>query len=225
MSISEKLEAIMKASGISRYRLAKETKIPYTTLTQILNGRTKDPQVSALQTIADYFNKPLDYLLGKSIGAVIEDRLKEKGMTMNDLSEQTKIPLEILQNLDNNQPAPWDYESDGVIDRISKVLDFRSRELYNAFARKEPPTYDGPRSTPESDFLKEEAAQYNYTKNNSPDWATSKDLRDFKKMLEEDAPVMFDGVPLEQEDKEKVLKVMEAIFWDAKKKNKRKPIE
>ncbi|RTE09310.1 helix-turn-helix domain-containing protein [Paenibacillus whitsoniae] len=58
-----------------------------------------------------------------------------------------------------------------------------------------------------------------------PVWATSKDLRDFKKMLLEDTPVMFDGVPLDQEDKDKVMKVMEAIFWDAKKKNKRKPIE
>jgi len=58
-----------------------------------------------------------------------------------------------------------------------------------------------------------------------PDWATSKDKRDFKKMLEEDAPVMFDGVPLDEEDREKVLKVMEAIFWDAKKRNKRKPID
>jgi len=58
-----------------------------------------------------------------------------------------------------------------------------------------------------------------------PSWATSKDKRDFKKMLEEDAPVMFDGVPLDEEDREKVLKVMEAIFWDAKKRNKRKPID
>jgi len=58
-----------------------------------------------------------------------------------------------------------------------------------------------------------------------PEWATPKDIRDFKKMLEEDAPVMFDGVPLDEDDREKVLKVMEAIFWDAKKKNKRKPIK
>ncbi|MCF8566870.1 hypothetical protein LLE49_19295 [Alicyclobacillus tolerans] len=58
-----------------------------------------------------------------------------------------------------------------------------------------------------------------------PAWATSKDKLDFKKMLEEDAPVMFDGVPLDDEDKEKVLRVMEAVFWDAKKKNKRKPID
>lgn len=58
--------------------------------------------------------------------------------------------------------------------------------------------------------------------NEIPHWATKKDIRDFKKMLEEDVPVMFDGIPLDEEDKEKVLRVMEAIFWDAKRKNKRK---
>ncbi|MCR8633441.1 helix-turn-helix domain-containing protein [Paenibacillus radicis (ex Xue et al. 2023)] len=58
-----------------------------------------------------------------------------------------------------------------------------------------------------------------------PTWATSRDKRDFKQLLEEDPEIMFDGVPLDQEDREKVLKVMEAIFWDAKKKNKRKPIQ
>ena len=63
------------------------------------------------------------------------------------------------------------------------------------------------------------------SRTNIPSWATKKDIRDFKRMLEEDAPVMFDGVPLDDEDREKVLKVMEAIFWDAKKRNKRKPVE
>lgn len=54
-----------------------------------------------------------------------------------------------------------------------------------------------------------------------PDWATSKDKRDFKKMLEEDEPVMFDGVPVNDEDREKIKRVMEAMFWDAKEKNKK----
>lgn len=58
-----------------------------------------------------------------------------------------------------------------------------------------------------------------------PPWATSKDKRDFKRMLEEDEEVMFDGVPIADEDKEKIIRVMEAMFWDAKKKNKRKPID
>lgn len=66
VSISERIEASMRHNKISRYKLSKETGIPYTTLTQIINGRTKDPQVGALETIANYFDKPLDYFLGKS---------------------------------------------------------------------------------------------------------------------------------------------------------------
>ncbi|MDK8193740.1 helix-turn-helix domain-containing protein [Paenibacillus sp. UMB7766-LJ446] len=54
-----------------------------------------------------------------------------------------------------------------------------------------------------------------------PEWATTKDMRDFKKMLEEDEPIMFDGVPMSAEDKEKVKRVMEALFWEAKELNKK----
>ncbi|MNC17468.1 hypothetical protein D3C75_653490 [compost metagenome] len=40
-------------------------------------------------------------------------------------------------------------------------------------------------------------------------------------MLEEEAPIMFDGVPISDEDREKIKRVMEAMFWDAKEKNKK----
>lgn len=56
--------------------------------------------------------------------------------------------------------------------------------------------------------------------NSTPPWATAKDKRDFKKMLEEDEPIMFDGKPISDEDREKIKKVMELIFWDTKFKNK-----
>ncbi|BFH15846.1 helix-turn-helix domain-containing protein [Paenibacillus melissococcoides] len=56
-----------------------------------------------------------------------------------------------------------------------------------------------------------------------PEWATAKDKRDFRKMLEEDPEVMFDGVPMDEDDRERVIQVLEALFWDAKKRNKRKP--
>ncbi|OPG98651.1 hypothetical protein B2I21_09945 [Chryseobacterium mucoviscidosis] len=55
----------------------------------------------------------------------------------------------------------------------------------------------------------------------APEWASTKDMRDFKKMLEEDEPVMFDGVPMTTEDKEKVKRIMEALFWEAKDMNKK----
>lgn len=65
-------------------------------------------------------------------------------------------------------------------------------------------------------------ATLNKTSNNTPDFATSKDKRDLKKFLEQ-SEVMFDGVPLTEEDVETVQNLMQRMFWRAKEKNKRKP--
>lgn len=127
VNIAERINKLMKARKTSRYQLAKDTGIPYTTLSNILTNRTKDPQISTLQTIANYFDVPLDHITGKTI--------------------QTE---------------------------------------------------------------------------QCPEWANKKDKHDFKKMLEEDATLMFDGVPIEDEDRERVMQVLEALFWDAKKKSKDK---
>lgn len=62
---------------------------------------------------------------------------------------------------------------------------------------------------------------YDSTGSSVPDWATARDKRDFKKMLEEDEELMFDGVPVSNEDKEKIKRIVEALFWDAKEKNKK----
>ncbi|WP_407306425.1 hypothetical protein [Desulfosporosinus sp. SB140] len=57
---------------------------------------------------------------------------------------------------------------------------------------------------------------------NVPSRATSKDKRDFKKMLEEDDDLMFDGVPIEGEDQQRIKDVLTGLFWEAKQMNKRK---
>lgn len=54
-----------------------------------------------------------------------------------------------------------------------------------------------------------------------PQWATSKDKRDFKKMLESDMPVMFDGVPIEGEARQRVMDILTGLFWEAKEMNKK----
>lgn len=51
----------------------------------------------------------------------------------------------------------------------------------------------------------------------SPDTPKPKELTD---LLNKD--IMFHGVPLDDEERQKILAVMEAMFWDAKAKNKRK---
>lgn len=55
-----------------------------------------------------------------------------------------------------------------------------------------------------------------------PAWATAKDKRDFKRMLEEDEEVMFDGVPISDIGRQRVMDVLTGLFWEAKQMNKRK---
>ncbi|WP_238656196.1 transcriptional regulator [Paenibacillus piscarius] len=56
-----------------------------------------------------------------------------------------------------------------------------------------------------------------------PEWATSKDKRDFRQMLEDDGELMFDGIPLNKEDKQRIKDVLTGLFWEAKQMNKRTP--
>lgn len=53
-----------------------------------------------------------------------------------------------------------------------------------------------------------------------PEWATKKDVKDFKELLESEQEVMFDGVPLDSEAKQRVKDVLTGLFWEAKKMNK-----
>lgn len=53
-----------------------------------------------------------------------------------------------------------------------------------------------------------------------PEWATKKDIADFKKLLEDDQPVMFDGVPIEGEKRQRVMDILSGLFWEAKELNK-----
>lgn len=244
MNISERINKLMKKHRLSRYTLAKISKVPYTTLIKVLDGTTKNPQIETLNSIAEALKVSVDDLSNPWVVELIEEGLKQTGMTLEELSEQTKIPLKNLQNIDSLTPAPWDYESGGIIDRIAKVLKLNSRELAAAFARQEPPAYDAPRISIEEVFsyafdekhdtstLREEVSAYEdvdkvlkpsgkSSLDMVPEWATSKDIRDFKKMLESDVPIMFDGVPIEGEARQRVMDVLTGLFWEAKEMNKK----
>jgi transcriptional regulator with XRE-family HTH domain len=224
MGISERISTLMEQKGLSRYKLAKLSNVPYTTLIKVLDGTTKNPQIETLNAIAEVLGVSVDRLSGNSIVSLLEDRLKISGVSLQEFADKIDVKVEYLQNIENLIPVAADYE---IMDRIGKELYISSQVLRSLLARQEPPTYTGEAHN-EVYSVRENPASYQVTSSQhheAPEWATPKDVRDFKKMLEEDAPIMFDGVPIEGEDKERVLQIMEAIFWDAKKKNKRKPIE
>jgi transcriptional regulator with XRE-family HTH domain len=130
-----------------------------------------------------------------SLGSRIKDLRLKKGYTQQYIAEKLKMGRSNFGHIENDRVTPTAEDLQIIADILETSTDYLL----------------GRHNTPND--------------NGIPSWATSKDKRDFKKMLEEDAPVMFDGVPLDEEDKEKIKRVIEAMFWDAKRQNKRKPIK
>lgn len=124
------------------------------------------------------------------------DRLKElcdtQGISINKLEEKIGLGKNTLYSWKKNTPKG---------SNLIKVADY-----FNV----------------STDYLLGRTDEPASISNNVPEWATNKDKRDFKKMLEEDTGLMFDGVPIEGEDREKVMQVLEVLFWDAKKESKEK---
>ncbi|ODA40377.1 helix-turn-helix transcriptional regulator [Desulfosporosinus sp. BG] len=107
-------------------------------------------------------------------------------------------------------------------DQMADALDVK-RPRYNS--------WENNIAKPDIEMLQKIAKFHNVTpnyilnfkpSNPAPSWATAKDKRDFKKMLEEDDDLMFDGIPIESEDRQRIKDVLTGLFWDAKQMNKRK---
>ena len=62
-------ESLLKSHGTTVYRVAKSTGIPASTFTDWKNGRSA-PKADKLRRIAEYFDVPLEYLLGTGGGSV-----------------------------------------------------------------------------------------------------------------------------------------------------------
>jgi transcriptional regulator with XRE-family HTH domain len=59
----EKFEKLLEERGVTAYRVAKDTGINTATFTSWKQGKYT-PKQDKLQTIADYFGKPLEYFTG-----------------------------------------------------------------------------------------------------------------------------------------------------------------
>ncbi|MCO7122060.1 helix-turn-helix domain-containing protein [Ihubacter massiliensis] len=57
-----KFEALLNERGVTAYRVAVDTGIPQSTLSDWKNGRSA-PKVDKLKLLADYFSVPIEYFL------------------------------------------------------------------------------------------------------------------------------------------------------------------
>lgn len=121
----------------------------------------------------------------------ILELMKENGVTKYRLAKETGVSYTgVTKILSGQTKHPQ-------IDSIKLIADYFNKPL---------------------DYFTDESSPNQ--ENQVPEWATSKDKRDFKKMLEDDGELMFDGVPLDENDKNRIKDMLTGLFWEAKQLNK-----
>lgn len=133
-------------------------------------------------------------------GSYLKQIREEKGWSINQLAHASEISGSQISRIENGLrgiPKPQ------TLHKIADALEISYEELMNKAGYLQ------------MDAIHDEQLAI-------PEWATSKDKRDFKKMLEDDGELMFDGIPLDQDDKQRIKDVLTGLFWEAKQMNKRK---
>ncbi|KKO50966.1 helix-turn-helix domain-containing protein [Paenibacillus sp. DMB20] len=134
----------------------------------------------------------------QSFGSYLKELREHRGISINQLAQAAEISGSQISRIENGLrgvPKP------PTIRKIADALGSSYEELMSR-----------------AGYLDSEN---NLEEEQIPDWATYRDKRDFKKMLEDDGELMFDGIPLDQEDKQRIKDVLTGLFWEAKQMNKR----
>lgn len=78
------LSKLKSESGLSYSKLAKELGVSERVLKYYISGG-REPTLSVLKSIADYFKVPIDYLTGKGIFSKWEDIMENKDVILDQL--------------------------------------------------------------------------------------------------------------------------------------------
>jgi transcriptional regulator with XRE-family HTH domain len=156
MNMGERIRLLRNKKDFTLKDVSEKTNLSISFISDIENGR-RTPRLENLQYIADALNVSIERLTGETASSIIEDRLKDIGMSSSELAEKSKVPLTFLKNLDDIVP---DQEVDGgeecysYVSAIAWTLDIPASRLRAALARQEVPFDEEPlpKSTPEEDF-------------------------------------------------------------------------
>jgi len=132
-----------------------------------------------------------------SLGNRIKSRRIEKGLTQDFVASKLGMGRSNVGHIEHGRTNP----TADVLDKIADILDTTTDYLLGRT--------DDPNSI-----------QDEYVSNSSPEWATSKDKRDLKKYLANPEGLHYDGIEFSEEDRAKMIGILETIFWEVKKRNK-----
>jgi transcriptional regulator with XRE-family HTH domain len=155
MTIGDRIRKFRETKNMSTYKLSELTGIPQSTISKLENGKRKSDN-EVLVKIADALKISIERLTGEAVSSIIEERLEESGMTLEDIASKSRVPLYWLQNIDTFIPGEFGGENEigySWITKVAEVLGLPGSTLRAALARQEIPSYDGPIGTPEEDFF------------------------------------------------------------------------
>lgn len=210
MSIGKRIKKIRNSLGLTQDKLASDANISRSYLADVENDRY-NPSFDTLESIAEALNVSVDRLTGEAASSIIEERLKETGITLEDVANKTNVPLEWLQNLDSITPDHGDELGYKWITRVARVLGLPGSGLRAALARQEPPVYDGPTSSVEENFANVDFDDETSTFTNSTE---VEDLLETLHKRPEMRTLFSVTKNATKEDIEKAVKIIEALKED-----------
>lgn len=113
----EIFEQLLKAHGVTAYRVSKETGVTTATLTSWKQGKYT-PKPEKLQKIADYFNVSLSYLMtGKE-----EKEESVSQLTKRDERDIAKDLENIMNKLSNKEAGPASFDGQELSDESAELF-------------------------------------------------------------------------------------------------------
>lgn len=145
MDIGKRIKKIRTQKGLSTYEISRKTGISQSAVSRLENGKRK-ADADIIEKIAEALEVSPDKLTGKALSDIIGDRLKELGMSLEELAEKSGSSLSWLQTIDSYIPGEFGGYENGyeTITKVADVLGLPSSMLRAALARQEIPIFDEP---------------------------------------------------------------------------------
>lgn len=198
----ERLERLRMEHGLSQDQLAEAVGLTRAAVSHYEKGRRR-PDFDTVRKLADFFHVSTDYLLGLTdepspqTGSRIEEfarRVRESRLQRGLAISEIADQLKVSEAyVQNLEEQPLRYPGVTTLNRLAELLGVTSAYLAgDTNDPKDPGPYNA--------------------------WYQPKDLVRFL----DESDVMFEGQPLDDDDKARIKEILAAIFRDAKKRNRRR---
>lgn len=164
MDIKEIGNRIKKARTLRNYTLddiADEIGVAKSTIQRYENALISKPKLPVLQAIANSLRVTPAWIAGQdvpmntndSLVEILNNRLKEIGLTLDEVAKKSNVPLHWLENINTFIPGEWGPEIGYTwISNVAEVIGMPSSILRTALALQEVPAYEGPVLSSEEAF-------------------------------------------------------------------------